>query len=110
MSSIFQAQTAMAPRFVEINTPLEAAAQSDAAAFLFSLNANRWVDDLQTAFNLTDKTKWDLDRMTAALHRTATVYSAGHLMLAVALMMAVLREVLLRVSVRRALQRKEHED
>lgn len=95
----------MAPRFSEVTNPLDAAARSEAAAFLMSFNASRWADDLQSTLNLTHNTTGGLRRVGRALHTTITSPQIGHYILLGALLLLLIRELLVRFSVKRALKR-----
>jgi hypothetical protein len=100
----------MAPRFLEVTSPLEAAAKSEAAAFFLSFNASKWLDEFQTSANLTRNTTDELRRVGRALQQTGTEVSVGHYVVLGAALLWVLREVLVRLSVRRALQKRLHVD
>ena len=95
----------MAPRFLEVTNPLEAAAKSEAAAFLLSFNASKWFDDFQSAVNLTNTTTDELRRVGRALHKTGTTFETGHCVVLGSLLLLLLRETLVRLSVRRVLKR-----
>ena len=97
-------------RFVEVTTPLEAAAKSDAVALFLSFNPTKWLSELQTSFNLTRNTKDELKRVGRALHHTGSETSIGHYVVIGAILLWVLREVLVRMSVRRALVKRLHVD
>ena len=88
---------------------MESAAKSEAAALFFSFNATKWVDDLQSVVNITDSTAETLQRVSTALQKTASTPTPGHYILLGALGLLLLREGLLRLSVRRALKREHQE-
>lgn len=101
----------MPPRFSEVATPLEAAAKSETAVFLRSINTTKWLEDIHRAVNFTNGTSNtfntlnDMGRLTRAISTTFLTVGIGHYVLCCAFLLVILRELLVRALVRRALAR-----
>jgi hypothetical protein len=95
----------MPPRFSEVSTPLEAAAKSETAVFLRSINTTKWVEDIHRAVNFSNSTSNNMGKVTRAISTTFSTVGMGHYVLFCAFLLLIVKELLVRVLVRRSLAR-----